>query len=306
MGIDFSVRYLLHDQKIPPFSWFRSVVVSRRDLEEGCREIILHELSHVVQRHSWDILFANLTTIVLWFNPASWLVKRALQQVHEYCADESVIARGVNIKNYQLLLIKTSVGSRLASISNTLNHSNLKNRITMMLKKKTSPMAAAKCLYVIPMSVLALTLLSTPIVAKVSKRVSDVTVVDNSKTPVMKSEDNDEPYLFVDTMPTFNGENLSSFRNWCMAEFVFPKELATKDYSGRVVASFIIEKDGSLTNVEILSSSNELLSAEATRVLLSSPKWSSPMSNGECVRLKFTIPFSLSITPEEKKTTETK
>lgn len=72
-------------------------------------------------------------------------------QVHEYQADDLVISRGINIKNYQLLLIKKAVGQRLYSMTNNLNHSKLKNRITMMLKEKSSKWAYAKCLYALPL-----------------------------------------------------------------------------------------------------------------------------------------------------------
>lgn len=211
LGIDFKVHYIIHNEELSPFSWFSYVVVSRNDIEDSCREIIMHELSHVKQLHSLDLLLANITTIILWFNPASWLVKRALQQVHEYCADESVLLSGVNAKKYQLLLIKKSVGSRLQSISNTLNHSNLKNRITMMLKKKSSMMATAKCLYAIPVLFLLISLLSSPIVAQSVDVVSDVKVTNNSDNPVVpESQTKEEPFLFAENMPKFNGGDLST------------------------------------------------------------------------------------------------
>lgn len=178
-AVDRDIRYVIHDNdNLSPFSWFNSVVVSRSDIEANDREIILHELSHISQRHSLDVLLLNLATIILWFNPASWLTKRALQQVHEYCADDAVLSLGINVKEYQLLLIRKAVGARLYSMSNSLNHSNLKNRITMMLQKKSNKMAAAKCLYAIPLVILAIALFTSPALADSTSAISEVKITN--------------------------------------------------------------------------------------------------------------------------------
>ncbi len=178
MGITSHIRYVVHNRNLAPFSWFNFVVISRGDLAANGREIILHELAHIQQRHTYDVLLMEVVTIVLWFNPAAWLTKRALQQVHEYCADEAVLGVGVNIKEYQLLLIKKAVGARLYSISNSLNHSNLKSRITMMLQKKSTKMAAVKSLYAIPLVALAMILFSSPALADSTSAISQVKITN--------------------------------------------------------------------------------------------------------------------------------
>ena len=115
--------------KLPsPFSYFGHIVVAESDLAENRDLILEHELAHIRLHHSWDVLAVDLALIVWWFNPALWLLRRELQSLHEYQADDSVLRRGVDAKTYQLLLIKRAVGSRLYSIANCLNHSNLKNR----------------------------------------------------------------------------------------------------------------------------------------------------------------------------------
>ena len=135
------VRLVVHDQAIAPFSWMRYIVISRKDLTESGREILIHELAHIRNRHSWDLLLADLCIFVQWFNPAAWLLKRELQNIHEYEADETVLREGVNAKDYQMLLIKKAVGTRLYSMANSFNHSSLKKRITMMIRKKSNPWA---------------------------------------------------------------------------------------------------------------------------------------------------------------------
>lgn len=123
---------MVSDRKgIAPFSIFGQIVISRKDLDDAPL-IVSHELVHVGRRHSIDLVVAQLVTIIQWFNPASWLMLRELRAVHEFEADNGVISSGANIKEYQLLLIKKAVGDRLPSPANSLNHSNLKTRITMM------------------------------------------------------------------------------------------------------------------------------------------------------------------------------
>ena len=72
------------------------------------RKVLTHEYAHIRKRHSIDLLIADICIFFQWFNPASWLLKQELQNIHEFEADESVIAQGIDAKKYQLLLIKKS------------------------------------------------------------------------------------------------------------------------------------------------------------------------------------------------------
>ena len=134
------IKLIVTDENISPFSWMNRIVISRTDLKENGKEILCHEMAHISNHHSIDLILADICILLQWFNPASWLIKSELQNVHEFEADETVIKNGIDARNYQLLLIKKAVGSRLYSIANSFNHSKLKKRITMMMKKKSSPL----------------------------------------------------------------------------------------------------------------------------------------------------------------------
>ena len=170
------VQLVTHDRDLPPFSWMRFIVISRRDLQENGREILIHELAHIRGGHSWDLLLADLCIFVQWFNPAAWLLKRELQNIHEYEADETVIREGVDAKHYQLLLIRKAVGTRLYSMANSFNHSKLKKRITMMMKEKSNPWARMKYAYVLPLAALAVTAFARPEVSEASREISSAKV----------------------------------------------------------------------------------------------------------------------------------
>ncbi len=161
LNISNGVKLIIHQKKIPPFSWFKYIVISKKDYEEGGREILCHELAHISKMHSADIILAEVVKIVHWFNPAAYLLKQELRNIHEYQADEEVIKSGTNITQYQLLLIKKAVGDRLYTMANSLNHSKLKNRITMISKKPSKKIAALKVFFALPLIMFTVAIFAT-------------------------------------------------------------------------------------------------------------------------------------------------
>lgn len=181
---------VIHHQEIAPFSWMKYIVISQKDLEENGREILIHEMAHIHHRHSIDLLLADICIFFQWFNPGTWLLKQELQNIHEYEADETVINEGVNAKEYQLLLIKKAVGTRLYSMANSFNHSKLKKRITMMLKEKSNPWARLKYLYVLPLAAIAVTAFARPEISEKMEEISVAKVNDLAAIVEKKSEEN--------------------------------------------------------------------------------------------------------------------
>ena len=156
------VRLVVHQQNVAPFSWKRYIVLSRQDLEEHGDEIIAHEYAHILHKHSRDLILAEICLLFQWFNPAMWLFRKELKTVHEFEADESVLKAGIDAKKYQLLLIQKTVGTRLYSMVNSFDHSSLKKRITMMLKKKSNPWKLSKYLIVFPLAAITAVLFARP------------------------------------------------------------------------------------------------------------------------------------------------
>ena len=175
--LEDGTRLVVTDLTVPPFSWMKYIVISRIDMEESGAEILAHEQAHIRACHSLDMWFAGCCAVLHWFNPAVWLLKQELQNVHEYEADESVIAHGVDAKHYQLLLIKKAVGAqRFTSMANSFDHSKLKKRITMMLKQKSSPWARLKYLYVLPLAALTVVAFARPEISHELEKISSVKI----------------------------------------------------------------------------------------------------------------------------------
>ena len=195
--LEKGITLIIHDKNIAPFSWMKYVVISEKDLQENSKEILIHEMAHVHNRHSIDLLISDICIIFQWFNPASWLLKQELQNIHEYEADETVIRQGVNAKQYQLLLIKKAVGTRLYSMANSFNHSKLKKRITMMLKEKSSPWARMKYLYVLPVAAITLTAFAHPEISNELNEISTIKV--NDITSILDAKGVNNSLTAVDT-----------------------------------------------------------------------------------------------------------
>lgn len=165
------IKIVVIDDDVAPFSWFNNIVISRSDYESGRSEILIHEKAHIARRHSLDIMLCNMLLIFQWFNPAAWLLRRELQNIHEYEADEAVIQSGADASEYQLLLIRKAVGERLFCMANNLNHNSLKKRITMMLIKKSNPWNRAKILLTVPVAAVAVVAFATPKAESLSKEI---------------------------------------------------------------------------------------------------------------------------------------
>lgn len=148
---------VLSDVPVCPFCWGKYIVMAESDYENHLDEILMHERMHLMKHHTLDLLIMEGFIVLFWFNPAVWLLKKELQEVHEYEADRGVLNQGIDATKYQLLLVKKAAGARLYSIANSFNHSKLKNRITMMLKEKSSQWARLKVLlFILPTAVLML------------------------------------------------------------------------------------------------------------------------------------------------------
>jgi biotin carboxyl carrier protein len=150
------IEVLVVADDIRPFSFEGRIVMSESDDGPDREMILRHEATHIRERHGADLAAVNLAAAVLWFNPFVWLLRRELILVHEIAADGGVIQSGVDVKQYQFLLISKIVCTGgLLPVANHFRTSELRKRIVSM-KKKTSRTAALKLLLLVPLVAAAL------------------------------------------------------------------------------------------------------------------------------------------------------
>jgi beta-lactamase regulating signal transducer with metallopeptidase domain len=144
------------NENIIPFSFGNSIFINRHlHSEKELEEIIRHEFVHVKQRHSFDIIWAELLCLANWFNPFAWLLRRSIRQNLEFIADHKVLENGINRKEYQYLLLKV-IGSNQYSIATQFNFSSLKKRIAMMNKLQSAKVHLLKFLFLLPVAIVML------------------------------------------------------------------------------------------------------------------------------------------------------
>ena len=110
-----------------------------------------------------------------------------------------------------------------------------------------------------------------------------------------QKSDSNHTFEKVEQMPSFNGGDLTTFRNWVNGRLRYPQIALENSIAGRVLVQFVIKRDGSLTNIQVLQTPHSSLSEEVFRVLKCSPKWTPGKQRGENVTVKFTMPIDFSI-----------
>ena len=199
--LDNGTRLYLHPYSdIAPFSWMKYIIISEADYRENGHQIVTHEQAHISNHHSWDLLLTEVCLLGQWFNPAAWLLRQELQNIHEYEADDTVLSQGINAKDYQLLIIKKAVGARLYSLANSLNHSSLKKRLTMMMKEKSHPWARLKYLYVLPLAAISMVAFAHTEAVNNSNGISEAKgteVSANEQTSSVNSSENRKEKILI-------------------------------------------------------------------------------------------------------------
>ncbi len=291
---------LLPEGKVAPFSWGRYVVMSTDDYETAGDTVTAHELAHIHHRHCLDLMLAQAVCIFLWYNPAAWLMREELKTVHEYQADDTVLASGIDPRTYQMLLIKKAVGTRFQSLANSLNHSKLKKRITMMYKEKNSGLRRLRGLVLALAPVAAIAVVNIPAVAG---------CLDGMRAASLETADEPVKVVAVGTIRK-DTQNISENKPDVLAQYPggegemfkylasnikYPEAAANADHQGRTVVQFTVKTDGSLSDFEIIQSSYPELDAEAIRVISSMPAWTPAQADGKAVASFYTLPIQFKL-----------
>ena len=316
---------------VSPFSWMHYIVMNRDDYEAQDAAILAHERGHIRLRHSWDVVLVDLLTALQWFNPAMWMLRQDLRAIHEYEADGAVLSQGINARQYQYLLISKASGIGGYSIANGISHSTLKNRITMMLHKKSNRTSLLKLFVLIPIVGLALALNAKTVtnyvydepqkqqpVKKGQKAGTikmgnqEIKVVEqnqaqgaftpaeqNTATGTFTPAEEDNAFDVVEEMPEFPG-GPKALMDYLAKSVSYPKQAFDANIEGRVIAQFVVDKEGTIRGAHVVKSVDPALDNEAVRVINAMPKWKPGRQNGKAVNVKYTIPVSFRLQGDDK------
>jgi len=324
------VSIIAFEKEITPFSFFSLVFINPAlHNEHETREILAHELTHVRQGHSFDVLVGEMLSILFWFNPATWLMKREIRHNLEFLADDKVIESGFDSKAYQYHLLQLSYQTPEVKLGNKFNVSPLKKRIIMMNQQKTSKVGLLKYSLIVPLA-LALVISSNAqdVVKKMKKVVAttqDTTAVKTNlakvetqkpliKTtvkftaPVIKKDEgvgDDKPYEVVDKMPEYPGGD-KALMEYISKNLRYPVEAMEKSIQGTVIVRFVVNAVGKVINTEILRGVDPSLDKAGLAIVNSLQDWIPGEQNAKKVSVYYTLPikFKLDDSKPDKKTVE--
>ena len=169
------------DRKLGSFSFLNFLIVCHDDYENCFDTILSHELVHIKQRHSYDILFVELIKAVCWFNPAVWLYKYSLREVHEFLADQ----QAENKEVYASFLVSYAQEAAYGNITNNFfNSILLKDRVKMIFRKSTSYLSLSKYVLIFPIMAFAVlkTAAHNQIFIKAERKLS-ISLIDKVDEP---------------------------------------------------------------------------------------------------------------------------
>lgn len=302
-----------------PFSFFRWVFMYPSTMEgKQLHEVMVHECTHVSGLHSLDTLFSELFSIACWFNPFAWLMKQEVRMNLEYLADESVLSDGNARKSYQyhLLGLAYRQPNESTKIANNFNLLPLKKRIKMMNKRRTSEIGKAKYLLFAPLAGVLLMVSNIESVAReIGEQIPEVAEVQQKAEQAAEEKVKTKPQTdttkkkktwdcMPETMPQFPGGQ-GVLMKYLAANIKYPASAVKAKKEGRVIVTFIVQKDGSITHAKIAKSIDPELDAEALRIVKGMPKWTPGTQNGKPVSVRYMVPVKFSLqkdaTPGKKK-----
>ena len=284
------------ENDMPSFSFMSHVVISRSDFGSHS-EILIHECMHVRARHSVDMVFMSMVCALQWFNPLVWIMRSEIRIMHEYEADEAVLKQGIDAVQYQLLLVRKAVGDSCFLLASSFSHSKLKNRIAMMKKIKTTKWAALAYIACIPMLLSAMSFNAAEDTAESVPADESLggAAVYAVEAPESADTLDDKVYGYMDEVldvpPEFNGgKAVEEFPKWVYSRLTYPDDARNAGMQGRVIVQFQINKDGSVSDINLLEGVCESIDNEVIRVVSESPDWTPGYVDGKPVNVTYAFP----------------
>ncbi len=298
------------EKNFSSFSYFNYVFLSESiTSDENRNEIIKHEMAHIQQHHSLDLIILELFIVFQWFNPVIWLYKFSLKGIHEFLADDKLLSSGTNKLFYQTLLLNQLVGIQINDLTNNFNQSLIKQRFIMMTKIKSKGKAKWKYILPVPVTVLLIAFFAVNLnqntFASEVKEEGKVPETTNSQKDLANQKENTDGAIFVvvEDMPKFPGGE-QALRQFLKDNMTYPEEARKKGIQGRVFITFIVEKDGSLTNFKVIRGIGHGCDEEAIRVVKMMPKWKPGKQRGKEVRVQFNLPIVFALNKNAEITNE--
>lgn len=283
------------------FSAMGYIFLNSRLNNDEIDEIIRHEQNHLRKNHFLDIIFIELIKSFQWFNPAVYLFDRSLRAIHEYQADQECLSSGINVVNYQNLLLNQVFRTKAFNLTNSFsNPSMIRKRMVMMTRKRTPSHANLKMLLALPVAGIIFLAISAYAEIPGSSGQNSVSAFQ----PITTKPDNElkpgseiieaEPYVKVEEMPVFPGGEASLLK-YLAENTTYPEKAKVNNVQGRIIIRFCITENGSVSRVSVLKGVDPELDAEAIRVVNSLPSFNPGKKDGKAVSVWYMVPITFTL-----------
>jgi TonB family protein len=262
------------------FSFFNYIFIGHagRLSENEKQQIIHHEGVHASRYHSIDILLVNLLIVFCWFNPLIRIYRKIIVQVHEFEADARAV-RGHDVNEYCSLLARVALHSAQFRFANHFTNSLTLKRIIMIRKDKAK---------INSWKLVGMTAMITVFFYFIASQ--EQVIAQVTPTPQGEVSPSDEVYMVVEQPASYYKDGMEGLGSFIAQNLRYPKEARQKGLEGTVFVSFIVEKNGTLTDAQIQKGVEKSLDDEAIRVVKLT-KWIPGKQSGKIVRTRFVMPI---------------
>jgi len=285
-------------QENQAFSFFKTVFLNEtifNKLKDN-KAVWLHEKSHVNQFHSLDVLLVEVMKIIFWFHPLTYLYRKNIKMNHEYLADEEVLKETDDVRDYQQKLIDHIEQTHML-LTSTFNYRLTQKRIIMMtIKTKEQTKLTAKLLTLFAVFIMVLFIACSKdkpveLENKIQKIPYSEIIIDEEDA----SYSHKDPLKFVEKKAQ-PSKGMQMFFHEFARKYNVPKEVLSIDQGEvKLKLNFVVEKDGSLSDIYETTGANKLLAEEGIRVLKSVSYWIPGEHEGKIVRSTFTLPITIRV-----------
>ena len=301
--------------RFEPASFFGYIMLPSFDQTDDDHQLILqHESVHCTQRHTLDLLLVQLLKVFFWFNPFIFMYERMIREVHEFQADHFITRFHSEIA-YSKLLLRLVTKSNSNHLLHSFNQFQTKKRIMMMTQTNTNPIQKARFILTLPLIGLFLAVFSCksskvttadfpenlviPMTAESTGDTTNVTILrekNGKKVLVVTATEptGEEVFEITEIQPKPAG-GMEGWMNYLAESLKYPEEAKERGIEGTVVMAFIVNSDGTISDIETLRSIGGGCDQEAMRVIQNAPKWTPGQLGGKAVRVRMRLPLQFKL-----------
>jgi TonB family protein len=295
-----NLEFVYNEKAHLPFSFLNKIFLSKTtSFNEEINHIIHHEITHVKQKHTLDVLFIELNHVFFWFNPILIFYKKAMKDAHEYIADNTVVSDD-NKTSYINLLFNTNASDLELGLVNSFFNSQLLNRIKMMDTPRSQKSHMIKYLIIVPCLGAFTYLLASAktdkgfnLPAAITGMLDTIPTSSNivEATPIKESTSS----IAIDEAPQFKGGKQALY-NYLASNIKYPASARTEGKEGKAIVSFTVNLDGKVEEAKIIKGINEAINNEALRVVNAMNEktlgWTPAKLGKDFVKSSFNLPIT--------------